>query len=378
MEFKIIIKKLNKKLTPEEEIAFSKWYNESTIHRNFFNSVKTNYKVNLDDIDVEKAWLKIQNKLNKPKKNKVYWKYAAAIIVVGLGTVIYLLKDNFLSSPLNDPSVPVIVNNPILPGTDKATLTLEDGTVVQLDKNNPIQTHNAESNGEKIVYQKQTNEPSKIVYNFLTIPRGGQFYIVLSDGTKVWLNSESQLKYPVAFNKGMTREVELIYGEAYFDVTPSSENNGAKFKVINKSQEIEVLGTEFNLKAYPDDEAVYTTLVEGKVLVDNKVSVQRLLPSQQSILDKNNKDIKVTKVDVNRVVSWKNGIFSFRNETLKDIMKVISRWYDVNIVFENKDLETVKFKGILDKNQSIEEVLSIINSSSLDGYNIEGKTITLR
>ena len=227
------------------------------------------------------------------------------------------------------------------------------------------------------MYQNAKSNASVIKYNYLTIPRGGQFFIKLSDGTQVSLNSESQLKYPVHFIEGETREVELVYGEAYFDVSPSTNHKGAKFKVLNNTQEIEVLGTEFNIKAYQDEVNIYTTLVEGKVAINTPNLKQLLIPNQQSILDTQNNTLSVITVDVLEAISWKEGVFSFVDKPLKDIMKVLSRWYDVDIIFDNKELESAEFIGTLNKNQSIDEVLSIMKSFSLNNYEIKGDTIIL-
>tara|TARA_R110002111_G_scaffold13802_2_gene38415 strand:+ start:93 stop:1265 length:1173 start_codon:yes stop_codon:yes gene_type:complete len=312
----------------------------------------------------------------KIKRAYSFLKYAVAAVVIGILATSYFLSDNSFSTPQE--SIPNNVVNTVEPGTDKATLTLEDGSVVALQKGNVVQTQNANSDGEKIVYEAVGGKPKEMVYNYLTIPRGGQFNVVLSDGTEVWLNSETQLKYPVHFVDGQVREVELVYGEAYFDVSPSTEHGGSKFKVLNNAQEVEVLGTEFNIKAYRDDTNVYTTLVEGKVAVGNGELKQYLTPNQQSHLNLENNSLKVRVVDVNVETSWKNGIFSFKGMPLKDIMKVISRWYDVDVVFENKELESLKFKGVLDKYQSIEEILNIMTSSTINNYEIKNKTLILR
>ena len=302
-------------------------------------------------------------------------KYAAvAAIIFGLG---YFFKDNIFNTPVK-PS-PIIVNTDIIePGTDKAILTLEDGSVLVLERGSAVQTQKANSNGEKIVYKSEGSNITKVVYNYLTIPRGGQFNIVLSDGTEVWLNSETQLKYPVNFVKGQTREVELVYGEAYFDVSPSTEHGGSRFKVINKAQEVEVLGTEFNIKAYKDETNVYTTLVEGKVAVYNGNTVQNLKPNQQSNFDVLYSTIQITEVDVYEQISWKDGVFSFRGKSLKDIAKVLSRWYDVDIIFDNNALASLEFIGSLDKHQNIEEILSIMISTTINSYEIKDKTIILK
>ena len=164
---------------------------------------------------------------------------------------------------------------------------------------------------------------------------------------------------------GETRKVELVYGEAYFNVSPSTEHKGAKFRVINNAQDVEVLGTQFNIKAYKDESNIYTTLVEGKVEINASGVKQILVPNQQSNVNIVNSEISVYIVDVGNEISWIKGIFSFKGKPLKDIMKVLSRWYNVDIVFENKDLESIKFKGALDKDWTIEEILSIMKSNSI-------------
>ena len=316
-----------------------------------------------------------KDKITSLKKKVQFWKYAAAAIFIGLISTTYVFRNNITNTPLE--VTPTIVNA-IVPGTDKATLTLEDGSVVVLEKGAAFKTKNANSNGEEIVYQSAKSNASAIKYNYLTTPRGGQYFVKLSDGTQVWLNSESQLKYPIHFIEGETRKVELVYGEAYFDVSPSTNHKGVKFKVINSAQEVEVLGTEFNIKAYKDEANIYTTLVEGKVVVGNGIFKQNLIPNQQSIVDTLNDTLSVIKVDVKGEISWKDGVFSFVDKPLIDIMKVISRWYDVDIIFENKELESLEFMGALNKNQSIEEILSIMKSYSINNFEIKEKTIILK
>ena len=322
---------------------------------------------------------KVQNNKRTTIKKKSIWKYAVAAVFIGFITTSYIFRtNNILNTPQDDALEIVNTVNTIVTGTDKATLTLEDGSLMVLEQGASFKTKNANSNGQEIVYKNVKSKASAIKYNYLTIPRGGQYFVQLSDGTQVYLNSESQLKYPVHFIEGQTRKVELVYGEAYFDVSPSTEHKGAKFKVINNAQEVEVLGTEFNINAYKDDPNIYTTLVEGKVVVANNDSKQSLVPNQQFKLNTETNNFSVTKVDVNEFISWKDGVFQFVNKPLKDIMKVLSRWYDVDIIFENKDLESLEFIGTLNKNQSIEEILSIMTSTSINNYEIKDKTIILK
>ncbi|WP_111307476.1 FecR family protein [Confluentibacter sediminis] len=318
---------------------------------------------------------KVQNKITIPVR-KISWKYAAAAAVLGILTTSYFFKDN-LFPPTK--GISKIVDSKIETGTDKAILTLEDGSTVALGKSTTYQKNNISSNGEKLVYNPSEKSKNKIKYNYLTIPRGGKFSIKLSDGTQVWLNSESQLKYPVVFVEGDIREVELVYGEAYFDVSPSTKHNGAKFRVINKDQEVEVIGTEFNIKAYKDDTDTYTTLVKGKVALSYEGKKQNLLPNQQSHLDFKTNTLALKTVDVYNEISWKEGVFSFENKSLKEIMKVLARWYDIEVFFENQKSENVEFNGILDKNQNIEEILIIIkNFKIIKDYKINNKTVLLK
>ena len=302
---------------------------------------------------------------------------AAASLVIGLLATGFFLNSNKPTLP--EVNTSIVVNAPIEVGTDKATLTLEDGTVVALQKGNKYQTKILQSNGEEIVYKTGNRIASKTAYNFLTIPRGGQFHIVLSDGTKVWLNSETQLKYPVAFTDGVTRQIELVYGEAYFEVSPSTKHKGAKFKVLNQSQEVEVIGTEFNIKAYRDETNVYTTLVEGKVAVSSQEKNQILKPNEQSNLNLLNNSVAVKKVDAYNEISWKDGVFSFRKKPLGEIMKVLSRWYDIDVQFENEELKKVGFNGVLGKEQKFEDILKRIKKFKvIKDYEIKNKKVILK
>ncbi|MEN8124970.1 MAG: FecR family protein [Bacteroidota bacterium] len=340
-------------------------------------------KDELSNSDFDAMWqLIIEKRNNKHTTSQIvperkirtlYWKYAAvASVLLIVALTVFLNKENNLPQVTE----PIIVKNKIETGSNKAILTLADGSDVALEKDKIYKSSNVTSNGEEIVYNKR---PSKdITYNYLTIPRGGQFSIKLSDGTQVWLNSESQLKYPVTFAKGKTRHVELVYGEAYFDVSPSSDNNGADFNVYNNKQEVHVLGTEFNIKAYKDETNIYTTLVEGKVTVNYEDKKKNLIPNQQLVLSLDNNKLSVKNVDVYNEISWKEGVFSFEEKSLKDIMKVLSRWYDMEVIFKNKAVEDEEFIGILEKDQKIEEILiSIKNFGIINDYEIKNKKVVL-
>lgn len=340
---------------------------ESKIHEHFIFASRLNSK---------KGWNNIKKEIQHSTKALMYWLSGVAATLVLIASISYILfiKDNGTPSP-------AIVDINIKIGTDKATLTLANGSDITLEKGQDYKAENLTSNGEELVYNATATTKSEIAYNYLTVPRGGQFFLKLSDGTKVWLNSESQLKYPIAFPKGEARRVVLVYGEAFFDVSPSTAHNGATFKVKVKVQDIEVLGTEFNIKAYKDEGSIYTTLVEGKVALSTagRTDYLVLAPNEQSNLNLNTNNIEILPIDVYNEISWTKGVFSFKSKTLEEITKVLSRWYDVNVVFANEDLKNVQFNGVLGKEERIITLLeTFTNANFINAYEIKDKTITLK
>jgi transmembrane sensor len=375
----LIVKVLENSITAKESKVLEDWLKEDSNKRYFNEFVQINYLINskkqFDHTTSLKKFKIIINK-NSQKNYTKYLKYAAAVLIF-ISTGYFVTKDQAWV----DKNVSLETHIEI--GTDKAILTLNDGSEVVLGKGNVYSSKTANSDGEKIIYKKTQNNAKEtknnIAYNYLTIPRGGEFYVQLSDSTKVWLNSETKIKFPVKFMKGTVREVELIYGEAYFDVSSSKKNNGASFKVLTQSQQIEVLGTEFNLKAYKNENVIATTLVEGKVAVALNNKKEILNPSQQLNYNIIDKTIKILTIDTNLETSWRNGIFSFKGKPLKEVMKIMARWYDVDVVFEKKELENIMFKGVLGKNQNIQEILETIESLSIiKNYEINGKQIILK
>lgn len=376
---KIIVKLIENTISETESELLKQWLQEEE-NLNYFNDfIEVNHLANsLSKFPYQSSLQEVLNaSTNTPNKTTTYYKYAiAASIAVLLGITYFFINNQNSHSGTQHQ---IVVDSTIEIGSDKATLTLEDGTEIALEKGQEYVSNNLSSNGEELVYKAAEDENKEIAYNYLTIPRGGQYFVKLSDGTQVWLNSESQLKYPVAFTKGAPREVELVYGEAYFDVSPSTKHDGSKFRVLNQTQEIEVLGTEFNLKAYKDEETTVTTLVEGIVKVATDQGSEILNPSQQSIVDSQTSAITIAQANIKQEIAWVKGDFVFKKLPLKDIMKTISRWYDIDVVFENKDLENERFIGELSRNQSIEEILNLIkNTKIISDYEIKDKTVILK
>ncbi|WP_299549197.1 FecR domain-containing protein [Seonamhaeicola sp.] len=378
---KIILKYLTDSISEIELTKLQDWLSKPKNQNKFKSYIKDDYNLNklYDTVDADMAFDKVWSGIEKqtrvmPLYKRNVFRYAVVASVVLLISLTFIFKKE---TPVVN--TPIIVNNNIETGTDKATLTLADGTNITLEKGQNYIANNITSNGEEIVYETPNTAKKDIAYNYLTIPRGGQYYIKLEDGTQVWLNSESRLKYPVSFIDGETRQVELVYGEAYFDVSPSTDHNGSRFKVLTGDQNIEVLGTEFNIKAYQDEVLVYSTLIEGKVLMTTDTYSTELSPNQQTVLNVNNNNVELlTVADTYSITSWRNGVFSFKDMPLNKIMKVLSRWYDADIVFVNKEVENIHFTGVLGKEQSIENILSAIYNTNNIMYEINDKTIIFR
>ncbi|RNL82499.1 FecR family protein [Sinomicrobium pectinilyticum] len=381
----LIIKYINRSATTRDLDILSEWIRNPENEQVFKDFVRTHYLVlySANDIDVEKELQRFLNTLHSEKswsyrlRKQPVIKYAAvAVVVVGMIIGSYFLG-NFEENHAGK-NLPVALDNNIRIGENKAILTLEDGSQILLEKGKSTEVKNAKSDGEQLFYDKSNPKESKIEYNYLTVPRGGQFFIKLADDTQVWLNSESQLKYPVNFAQGRTREVELIYGEAFFDVSPSTRHGGADFKVYSNRQEVHVLGTEFNVKAYRDEANIYTTLVEGKVTITYGDKTRKIIPGEQLSIDLDRNSLNITSVDIYNEISWKEGVFSFDEKSLKEIMNVLARWYNIDVIIKDKSIEDRKFVGVLRKNQQIEDILAAIrNFGCFQSFTIKGKTVVL-
>lgn len=374
----IIVKYFSKSASLKDLEYLSDWLIEKENKKHFENFIKLNYYVeyNLMDFDSEIEKRKLFKRIQK-KKYIIYMKsslkYAAALLI--LVSVGYILTKNQFSKK----NEVVVIENNIEIGTDKATLTLEDGTNVALEKGKEYKSEKVSSDGEKIVYHSNKEKPvEKIAFNYLTIPRGGEFYMELSDGTKVWLNADSQFKYPVKFVQGKPRDVELIYGEAYFDVSSSVLHNGDKFRVKKDNHFIEVIGTEFNVKAYKNENTVETILVEGKVSINVNDSNEELVPNHKLVYNEDSKEIYINKVDAAFETAWKTGLLRFKNKSLLEISNILERWYDIEFVFENETAKNVKITGVFKKYQNVEHALITLENLNRINYKIEDRIIYIK
>jgi transmembrane sensor len=271
-----------------------------------------------------------------------------------------------------------VSKNDLLPGSNKATLTLANGKQIVLTgaKNGQLavqgnMTVNKTADG-RIIYNQTDASVTSIQYNTTSTPRGGQYHVILADGTQVWLNAASSITYPTAFT-GNDRTVSIT-GEAYFEVT---HNLAKPFRVKSKGQTVEVLGTHFNINAYPDEQATVTTLFEGSVKINEGIASVFLKPGQQALVAENNLPVRVIDdADLDQALGWKNEEFYFNHTDIQAVMRQIARWYDVEIIYTGK-IPKKQFSGTFSRNTNASKVLALLEYTGLN-FKIEGRKIIVK
>ncbi|MCS3798615.1 FecR family protein [Niastella sp. OAS944] len=337
---------------------------------------------------------KREKQVNISQVKRLLWMRAAAaaIVVIAVGVVGYWLINRSTKNGVAKNDQPVQRSAAdILPGSNKAALTLADGSVITLDSaaNGQLAQQGGSQiiktkNGE-LVYDKtaknaagpHTTDHSPLAYNTLVIPRGGQYQLTLPDGSRVWLNAASSLRYPVAFI-GNDRRVELT-GEAYFEVAKDAHK---PFHVITPTQDVEVLGTHFNVNAYSNEPSTRTTLLEGAVKVTPVIGNQKsaignrqsaiLKPGEQAVFIADSR-FTIHDADLEDVMAWKNGFTLFNKADLKSIMRQVERWYNVDVVYEG-DLPQRTFTGGIERSARLSELLRLLEVSKVK-FRVEGNRL---
>lgn len=394
----LILKHLHRTISDAERQLLEQWLNESSAHRQRFNEL-TNFETLQKKVvswqhaggDMEMAWVKLISQLEAPEQVIIrripmirkYWQIAAAVAVVAFGITFYLIQSKSKSSTgSKGPESQMAVQTDVQPGGNKAILELADGKIIAMDDANDgtVAKQGAAQVIKKegvISYVGGISKPGlSVLYNKLTVPKGGQYQLVLQDGTKVWLNAESSIRYPTVFN-GKDRTVEIT-GEAYFEVAPSiSPQGGVKkgFHVRTGDLNVSVLGTHFNVMAYAEEGANEITLLEGAVQVSRSGAVAFLKPGQQAVAKvKSEEKMEVKRtVDTEEVMAWKNGKFRFNDEELAAVLRQIARWYDVNVVYEG-NVPQIRLNGEAKRNLSLSNLLKMLELSDVK-FRIEGKKL---
>ena len=395
---KLIARYLRGQLTPGEQKELNDWIGKSESNKLFFEE-STNEKQLIDELrqfNKKDRTSSLNNTLdkidpesaarNKSRLVKMKRYLAAACLAVIAGTTFYILnrpsdKSNVAESTVNtnDP-----YKNDVAPGTDKATLTLANGSTIELDNsaNKKIADENGTAvnqQGAQLIYdagKSPSSNPPTLSYNMLSTPRGGQYNVVLPDGSRVWLNAESSIRFPTAFT-GNERSVEIT-GEVYLEVT---QNKSKPFKVSVNGMKVEVLGTHFNINAYLDEAVIKTTLLEGSVKVVNGESLAVIKRGQQAQVFNTASMGRAIKVidnaDINSAIAWKQGLIVFNQADIKEILRQVSRWYDVDVEYKN-EIKVPRFYGEIPRTVTLTEVLKIIEINSKLQFTIDGKKIAVK
>ncbi|WP_448104339.1 FecR family protein [Pedobacter panaciterrae] len=371
-------------LNDSELQELEQWINTSAEHREIFESVLDESSLEhqgrvYTSVDVDLALVKAKQQLkfvNSPETNtdnriKLLWRRIAAVAAIFLICAIgvYYFNKAGVSTDLAKQSE-------INPGSNKATLTLANGKKIVLS--DAVKGKLANEAGVVItkaadgmlVYEiKAQNEQDNLQINTLSTANGEQYQVRLPDGTRVWLNAATSLKYPSSFSGTKERRVELS-GEAYFEVT---KDKAHPFIVVTKQQSVEVLGTHFNVNSYADEEITKTTLLEGAVKINGSVL---LSPGEEALQPKSGA-LAIHKVDTENAVAWKNGLFIFENETLNAAMNKIARWYDVEVRYQDTNLQLLTVGGSISRFDKVTEVLSLFEKAGNIQFAIKGRTIII-
>ncbi|WP_169503711.1 FecR family protein [Butyricimonas synergistica] len=378
--YQLIAKQLVEGLNEEEKQELNDWIAEPG-NDSFYQEIteKEYVKLRLEkwsSIDVKKHTTAFEKEIGiKPvRRVSVWWQYAAAVVifcVIGIG---------FWMAVGKDAEVKKVAGMDIVPGETKAVLVLNDGRQVDLGVKKVDRI--IEKDGKVIMndslginYNQESGEQGVGLKNEIIVPTGGEYNLILSDGTIVYLNAESRIEFPVKFS-GKERVVTLV-GEAYFQVTASKEH---PFIVKTKDMDVLVTGTEFNVKAYPDELEVQTTLLKGEVTVFagfEKKEKMTISPNQQAQWDREHVALEVREVDPGLFMAWRNGRFIFRQDRLEDIMRTLARWYGVEVVFSDESIKNMTFAGKLDRSEDIAPILDVLRATGKLTVNVKGKQIVL-
>lgn len=374
--------------TKQQEEDFINWLNNASKEDysyilNLWEEI-LEHKTFSTNIESQEFIFKMESRLNEvdipivplyPKAKSIFKPIAVAVLLLicSIGLLIYQKSLQPIRTSI------VKSANGIKPGGNRAILTLADGSKIDLNEVNKGEIANQQgikivknSNGQ-LVYTIPVNaQPNAIkLFNSIETPNGGQYQVNLPDGSRVWLNASSSLRFPVAFDQN-ERKVELT-GEAYFEI---EKDKTKPFRVISKNQTVEVLGTHFNINSYKDEENVKTTLLEGSIrLQSSKFKSIVLNPGQQAQLDEFS--LQVKDVDIYDIAAWKDGYFVFDNESLPSVMRKIARWYDLEIVYQG-NIQDKDLAGTISKYKNVNDVLKVLELTGLVHFSIEGRKIIVK
>lgn len=374
----LILRSVHSSLGGEEERELEAWRkasprNEETFRKLVEQRFSPEEYARYRQVRLSDDWPVVRRKLRKYRSMRfLSWRWVAryaAVVLVGV-VALYWLRWRPAEEPRR-----VVARQEILPGEMKAVLRLESGERIALGKR-------AERQDERLAVRGISERDSALVYgeqperrverHVLTVPRGGEYVLTLSDSTRVWMNSDSELRYPSRFEGGERRV--SVTGEAYFQV---AKDESLPFIVEAGGAAVRVTGTEFNVMAYPDDGRVETTLVSGGVDVEANGQTRRVAPGSQAVYDKTSGGLTVRAVDLALYTSWKDGLFEFRDMPLGAVARQLERWYDVEILFADPAVADIRFTGAVKKMKPLAFILDIIQGTRSVDCRIEGRQVII-
>lgn len=349
---------------------FQQWLNNRD-HRLLFQEVRRNREAwlqyeNLQQLDMEQEFKRYRKQMNRTQSIRlVSFRIAAlAILVLTLSLFFFTNSKILLESPNHAEAVHSSGVQLIMEGGETIRLDQKD---IQMENSNGVTIKNR-ANGQLAYTAHKSDNPKKLVYHTVRVPNGADYFLQLSDGTKVWLNCETTLRFPIDFTSDK-REIYLE-GEAFFDVTKAAQ---WPFIVTTNGMKVTVTGTRFNVQAYKNEPFIHTTLVTGAVTVNNR----ELYPTYQYRLNKTTGKDTISIIDTDLITGWIDGLFVFKGERLEEVMHTLARWYQIQLFFTGDDVKNIRFSGSLPRYESIETLLDMIRKIGKVDITKHGNTIIL-
>ncbi|WP_312364952.1 FecR domain-containing protein [Sphingobacterium sp.] len=371
----LIRKFLFAQLTKEEEVIFDEWLNASSQNRMLLESFRSAKNIEGDlaiirQLNANTAWDRLNNKKPNLVKSFRKWSLGMVATIVFIFGCFLVWKEDYIHLGSDRKSDMVSKKQDIAPATSGAVLVLADGTKVSLNGNTTktlSKNSNLIGNSNELIV-KQTDQPIPLQYNSLIVPKASFYKMTLADGTKVWVNALSQLKFPAQFS---TKERRVfLEGEAYFEVIPNTDH---PFIVESRGNEIKVLGTHFNINSYSDH--VRTTLAEGRVEVRQNEQRVELYPGEYASSFKDN--LFKGKADLAHDLAWHNNEFYFKKETIVNIAHQLSRWYDLDVIFRGNVQLDKEYTGSIERDVKLSQVLEMLSYVSDLKFDVEGKKLII-
>lgn len=374
---RLIVREKSGKITPDEKALLDEWRHRSDrnarLYEKYNEPVFFRDKIIAEDSRmVGPAFLRFSAHTEQIRRRRIFRNIAVCAVAILLPALLlpFLLQDRDLKPEIR------IQHMAIQPGSAKAVLILGNGQEVDLSgsEKNITEDETAISvDGTGISYKNKGKRTEVPAMNVIRIPRGGEYRLRLSDSTQVWLNSETEIRFPVYFS-GNTREV-YVKGEAYFEVTPDA---GHPFIVRTEMAEVKVLGTSFNVRQYDDEALMLATLVEGKIQLSNHTGVAVLHPGQQAEFYPGKAQIGVSEVDVTKYTAWKEGRFAFSNQSLGEIMNMLARWYDIQVDFDSEATRQITLTGDLKRYGDFANIIRMLEITKKVKCEVNGNSVFVR